>query len=80
LGITTTGFFDSCGGGLTAVVEVVLGVVVLAVVVAVAAAAVDPEEGASWTPGAFELPQAATPNAVRAMAGMVRKRIVINGR
>jgi hypothetical protein len=61
--MTTTGFFDSGDGGLgvVAVGAVVVGVV--AVVVADPEASVAPAEGASVTPGAFELPQAARPRA-----------------
>jgi hypothetical protein len=58
----TTGFVASGDGGfgVVAVVVVVLEVVVV-LVVGGAEAAVAPDEGASSTPGAFELPQAARP-------------------
>jgi hypothetical protein len=59
--MTTTGFFDSGDGGFGVVA---VGVVAVAlVVVAVTAAAVAPVDGASWTPGAFEEPHAASPAA-----------------
>jgi hypothetical protein len=64
LGTATTGFFDSGEGGFGVVAVGVVAVALeLAVVVAVAAAAVAPDDGASWTPGAFEEPHAAKPAA-----------------
>jgi hypothetical protein len=58
---------------------VAVGVVAVALelvaVVAVAAAAVAPDDGASWTPGAFEEPQAA-----RAAADSRAKHVAIDFR
>jgi hypothetical protein len=60
----TTGFFDNGEGGFGVVAVGVVAVELeLVVVVAVTDACVAPEDGASWTPGAFEEPQAARPAA-----------------
>jgi hypothetical protein len=80
-GTVITGFLESGDGGL-GVVAVEVGVVGVVGVVAGTEASVAPPDGACWTPGADELPQAARATAhvaaaVRAIArlGMKRERV-----
>jgi hypothetical protein len=66
-------------GPLAGVVAVLLVLVAVVVVLAVTEAWVAPADGASWTPGALELPQAARP-APRAQTDMmVSNRFLIGG-
>jgi hypothetical protein len=59
-GGTTFGLVFSAVGSGVVLVEVLVVVVLVAVALAVVtAAAVSPEDGASWTPGAAELPHPA---------------------
>jgi hypothetical protein len=62
-GTLTTGFFESAGG--------TFGVLTVALV--------EPADGASCTPGAFELPQAASAAAHSTTDGTMRTREVIDG-
>jgi hypothetical protein len=79
-GTTTTGFFDSGDGGF-GVVAVAVAVVGVVGVAADTGAAVAPDDGAGWTPGAVEeLPQAARPAASRARSDAPSACLIIGGR
>jgi hypothetical protein len=66
------------GSGTVGVAVVEVDVVVLVLALAVEVSAVRPPEGASWTPGAVELPQPATATA-SATAAQVIVDLVLMG-
>jgi alanine dehydrogenase len=83
-GTVTTGFFDSGDGGFGVLTAGVVGVELVVVVgvgaAAEAAACVTPADGAAWTPGALELPQALRPVASSTSTGVRRRFRRIAGR